>query len=70
MESPMFKLEQVIEIHGGPNQPVQDKFESCLIFQFPNSFNLYIKKQDGVIRPDIKNNFNNINLYVLSRIYY
>eukprot|EP00959_Pyramimonas_sp_CCMP1952_P326204 6828012-Pyramimonas_sp.AAC.1 len=34
MESPMFKLEQVIDIHGGPNHAVQDKFESYLIFQF------------------------------------
>eukprot|EP00959_Pyramimonas_sp_CCMP1952_P388170 8134285-Pyramimonas_sp.AAC.1 len=34
MESPTFKLEQVIEIHGGPNQVLQDKIESYLIFQF------------------------------------
>eukprot|EP00959_Pyramimonas_sp_CCMP1952_P271826 5683657-Pyramimonas_sp.AAC.1 len=33
VESPMFKLKQAIQIHGGPNLFIQDKIESCLIFQ-------------------------------------
>eukprot|EP00959_Pyramimonas_sp_CCMP1952_P111815 2338822-Pyramimonas_sp.AAC.1 len=29
----MFQIDQVIEVHGGPNKYIQDKFESYLSFQ-------------------------------------
>eukprot|EP00959_Pyramimonas_sp_CCMP1952_P251554 5256395-Pyramimonas_sp.AAC.1 len=34
IESPMFQINQIIEVHGGPSMYTQDKTESDLQFQF------------------------------------